>query len=337
MDLDEIVACPCCHGELRPGAEREYVCPACDRRFPPADGFIDLTPGHLPVAQGFDEIEALPDLEAQVTAAQVYYHDRIGSGYDEHWSTSGIFAPSSLRRVRNMVEYMAEIGGSELAVDIGAGTGHVLGFLHRRFTRAVGIDLSLQMLRVSANRGLTVLRGNGEALPFRSNSINALTAFSVLHHLVRPEAIFPELLRVLKPGGMLYTDWDQNRFFPKPLFGVWMMTYRPLRTLVGGLRRRLQRDELHRAFELAEYHPFRDFLDGEALRDQLLAAGFETAKVFYHANRGTPFDKEPPPFDLASLKQNLRWRHVLPVFMLVARKAATRDTHAGTDGNQTQH
>jgi len=184
----------------------------------------------------------------------------------------------------------------------------------------VGVDLSLGMLRVCARHGLTALRAEGGQLPFRSGSVDAVTAFSVVDHLVEPGRLFREALRVLKPGGFLYTDWDQNRAFPKPLVGVWMLAYRPLRTLAGGFRRRFLRDDLERSFELAEYHPFRGFLDGDALRDQLISLGFEPARVFYHANWGTPFDRGVATGDLAGLRQAPALRRILPLFMLLARK-----------------
>lgn len=47
----------------------------------------------------------------------------------------------------------------------------------------------------------TDMAGDGQALPVKDESLAAIVAFDVLHHLPRPMRFFREALRSLKPGG----------------------------------------------------------------------------------------------------------------------------------------
>lgn len=51
-----------------------------------------------------------------------------------------------------------------------------------------------------------IVRGEGEALPFRDNSFDCVVSLLVLHHLPPDvkDAALAEMLRVLRPSGRLY-------------------------------------------------------------------------------------------------------------------------------------
>jgi len=58
-----------------------------------------------------------------------------------------------------------------------------------------------------------VLRSVGEFTPFGSNSMDLVVSFTVFEHVVDPQAVLHEAVRVLKPGGFLY--------FTFPNYGSW--------------------------------------------------------------------------------------------------------------------
>ncbi|MFL6821086.1 MAG: class I SAM-dependent methyltransferase [Xanthobacteraceae bacterium] len=97
-------------------------------------------------------------------------------------------------------------------VDVGCGTGRFLDSFKQAWPRlpALGIDLS-EAYVAEAKRHLkrwcwiNIVVANGEALPVKSNSQDAVTNIFMLHELppkVR-RIVFREFARVLKPGGRL--------------------------------------------------------------------------------------------------------------------------------------
>jgi SAM-dependent methyltransferase len=80
-----------------------------------------------------------------------------------------------------------------------------------RGASVIGIDIADGMLALARrlHPELDFRRGNAEALPFTSESFDAVVANFVLLHLGRPEQAAAEFARVLRPGGRLaLTVWD---------------------------------------------------------------------------------------------------------------------------------
>ena len=95
-------------------------------------------------------------------------------------------------------------------VDMGTGTGRVLEVLGPQADRAIGIDLSREMLaaaRANLERaGLNhcmVRQGDITQLPLPPDSADAVTIHQVLHYAADPAAVVAEAARVLGAGGRL--------------------------------------------------------------------------------------------------------------------------------------
>lgn len=95
-------------------------------------------------------------------------------------------------------------------VDMGTGTGRVLEVLGPRAERAVGIDLSREMLAAArANleraglRNCMVRQGDITQLPLPAAAADAVTIHQVLHYAAEPGGLVAEAARVLEPGGRL--------------------------------------------------------------------------------------------------------------------------------------
>jgi ubiquinone/menaquinone biosynthesis C-methylase UbiE len=94
-------------------------------------------------------------------------------------------------------------------LDIGAGTGRI----GRSFVRAgddyVGVDLSFGMLRMFMQQTddlkdrPRLIRADGERLPFRDNSFDAVMLIQVFGGVVRWRALLDEARRVLRTFGVL--------------------------------------------------------------------------------------------------------------------------------------
>lgn len=95
-------------------------------------------------------------------------------------------------------------------LDIGTGTGRVLEVFGKRGVKGVGVDLSLDMLRVAranlARAGLAdahVRQADMYRLPFDAGAFAAVVFHQVLHFADDPAAAIGEAARVLAPGGRL--------------------------------------------------------------------------------------------------------------------------------------
>jgi ArsR family transcriptional regulator len=110
---------------------------------------------------------------------------------------------------RQLLDLFPE-GEVEELLDIGTGTGRVIEILGPRVRRAVGVDLSHEMLTVARSnleraqlRNCLVRHGDMYQLPLQGGSFDAVTIHQVLHFAERPGAVIAEAGRVLRPGGRL--------------------------------------------------------------------------------------------------------------------------------------
>ncbi|HWC62255.1 MAG TPA: metalloregulator ArsR/SmtB family transcription factor [Rhizomicrobium sp.] len=99
-------------------------------------------------------------------------------------------------------------------LDAGTGTGRMLELLARHARRAVGIDISPEMLAIARDRlarqhmpQVQVRLGDIYRLPYssgnRESGFDAVLFHQVLHYLDDPGAAVSEAARVMRPGGRL--------------------------------------------------------------------------------------------------------------------------------------
>jgi len=123
--------------------------------------------------------------------------------YDE---TRGL-SPEVQRATARMLA--AELVGSDLTLEIGAGTGQVAVPLAQEGMRVIGLDLSPGMLqRLSARSSqigvhVPVLVGDAIALPFADEQIDAVVMRHVLHLVAGWRDALLEVVRVLRPNGRI--------------------------------------------------------------------------------------------------------------------------------------
>jgi SAM-dependent methyltransferase len=102
-------------------------------------------------------------------------------------------------------------------LDLGSGHGMAAVVLARRGDRVTALDLSMGYLQEARQRArandtdITLIRANGEQLPFSNEAFQAVWGCAVLHHLDL-QRTGAELLRVLRPGGVAVfcEPWGEN-------------------------------------------------------------------------------------------------------------------------------
>jgi ubiquinone/menaquinone biosynthesis C-methylase UbiE len=132
------------------------------------------------------------------------------------------------------------------------------------------------MKRVACRTEGLVL-GDGKPLPFKDETFDVVSFFSVLHHLYDVRPYFKEAYRVIKSGGILYTDHDlDNDFFRS--FKYPIRVYRKLfdrsRKIAG---RKAVSEE---AVRLSEFRS--EGLRASDVSKALKDAGFRDIKVEFH-------------------------------------------------------
>ena len=222
--------------------------------------------------------------------------------------------------LRRTIAERLDLRPADALLDVGCGTGTALFELAARVARAVGVDLSEEMLEVARSRarpGVELLRSDAAALPFDDGTFDAYRAERIYQHLEDPHAALREARRVLKPGGRLVVadpDWsgllvdlDDDRLLRRALAAT--VASRPSAT-VG---RRLRRLALEAGFPDVEIVPFLGVMtDREAVTRMLLTGLVYTDAAA--AELGVELDKLRT--QLESCEPFLA---AIPVFVLSAR------------------
>jgi len=132
----------------------------------------------------------------------------------------------------------AELPRDAPCLEIGVGTGRIALPLVEEGVRVVGIDISLGMVRKLAakrqGRGPELVIADATRLPFREGTFACAMAAHVLHLIPEWEQAVAELLRVVRPGGVIVASrggreegqrgWMQSvrrRFFDEAAAGPW--------------------------------------------------------------------------------------------------------------------
>ena len=102
-----------------------------------------------------------------------------------------------------LLEEMGRIDERSAVLELGCGTGDVAAQLDGLGCRVVGIDFSENMVRIAASRfpQITFEIADAEAIPYDAGEFDVVVSCYTAHHFARPERVFGEARRVLKPGG----------------------------------------------------------------------------------------------------------------------------------------
>jgi ubiquinone/menaquinone biosynthesis C-methylase UbiE len=121
-----------------------------------------------------------------------------------------------IRPLRHHLRYIS----NPLVLDVATGTGRVPHYLLDEATfngRIIGLDPARKMIELAADklRGYRsramLVQQTAVPLPFANNTFDAVTCLESLEFFPSDEAALQEMVRVLKPGGLLFVTRRQGR------------------------------------------------------------------------------------------------------------------------------
>jgi SAM-dependent methyltransferase len=110
---------------------------------------------------------------------------------------------------------LKHLRASDVMLDLGAGAGIVEAMNFKGHARRIcGIDLDPRVVdNPNIDEGIV---GDGETLPYPSETFDLVIADNVVEHLEDPKAVFGEIFRVLKPNGLfLFKTPNRRHYMPQ--------------------------------------------------------------------------------------------------------------------------
>lgn len=97
----------------------------------------------------------------------------------------------------------------DVCVEFGCGGGTVVAELAPRVREAVGLDVAPPALarardRVEAMSNVRLVETDVADVPLADGVADVVYSFEVLEHVWHPEAVLQEMIRVVRPGGMVF-------------------------------------------------------------------------------------------------------------------------------------
>ena len=134
-----------------------------------------------------------PGEKTKVAHGELY--DSLSAEYDAWFEGEGRLTFDI--EVRAFREILSRLPKPRLEVGVGSG----------RFAQALGSEMGLEpsanMARMAKARGVGVVRGIGEQLPFKAETFGTIFMIVTLCFVNAPLEVFREARRVLRPGGKL--------------------------------------------------------------------------------------------------------------------------------------
>ena len=117
-------------------------------------------------------------------------------------------APIADAAALKMILDAARAGPEDEVLDVASGGGIVVCAFAPHVRHATGIDMTPAMLEraraLAAEKGVTNVswrEGDVERLPFPDTAFSIVVTRFAVHHFLRPETVFREMVRVCRPGG----------------------------------------------------------------------------------------------------------------------------------------
>ncbi|MDI6756984.1 MAG: methyltransferase domain-containing protein [Endomicrobiia bacterium] len=217
-------------------------------------------------------VPAIPKQAVKEANRKLY--DDMARDYER---IDGRRTPELAEWLRSNLDDIRRIAPGGNLLDIGAGSGFVTRCAEGIFDNRVGVDLSRKILAESSGTFDMGVCADVDNLPFADGAFDAATCFAVLHHMYDYGGLVSEMARVLKPGGVFYSDHDLDFAFRRN-FAAPIALYRMFKD--KGTRKKLS--DINASYDDYALSEFRsDGVPSEEIAELFRKAGFKV-KVKYH-------------------------------------------------------
>jgi len=125
--------------------------------------------------------------------------------------------------LRDHIAFITKAAGNRSVdvLDVGCGSGTLLGLLKHRGFRVTGLDFSAEAAAIAkAENGVDVAVGTLEEAHFPAESFDVVTLFHVMEHVTNPRLVLAEVSRVLKPNGVAILQVPNIESWQFKIFGA---------------------------------------------------------------------------------------------------------------------
>ena len=155
-----------------------------------------------------------------------HYPFEAYSRYDTETLDDGAPERGILRSCERIMRYQERPGR---LLDVGCATGAFLSAMRQRGWQVTGVELNPEAAQFAqSHRRLDVHTGTLEEVGFEANSFDVVTMWDVFEHVLDPRKTLQEVVRILKPGGLLALSLPNPAGLEARLFGhAWAGWDRP--------------------------------------------------------------------------------------------------------------
>lgn len=156
----------------------------------------------------------------QVILDNINKHESIADVY--HTRHSEIFNPVEQARLSCAIGLACDAikSSTRKALDFGCGEGNLTRHLLRYGCEVTTADVTPSFARMASNidplRTSPFILNGVDLSDFDSHSFDIVATYSVLHHVPDYLSIVSEMIRVLKPGGVLFIDHEASSEYWNP-------------------------------------------------------------------------------------------------------------------------
>lgn len=229
-----------------------------------------------------------------VYKANIYYHTELADTYDK---TQPHFRQENVAQVRRCIKKLAKITKGKGLLDLGCGSGFIFSLSYSYFKGVYGIDITPVMLKKAAYKvkkkkisNVKLIQAISDNLPFKESSFDIVVAYGFLHHLPSLSRTFKEVYRVLKKGGIFYSDQDPNYYFWQDIKSINYneniselldIEKNSIRNITQQVRKVSGRNIDDKTIELAEYLKMKGGFKEDKIKELLYKSGFKKISYEY--------------------------------------------------------
>jgi len=215
------------------------------------------------------------DIEYQVKKANKDFYDVVGASYEE---IDGRRSEQLINYVVDQLNMLSKNTDADSILDLGCGSGFISRTARNLFRKRYAADLSFQIVNAIDDNTIQKLTADVDSIPVKDEKISSVVTFAVLHHCYSYDKMITEIHRILKTGGIFYSDHDMDSLFFKR-FKLLLKLYRMIN---DASKRYLSRfNELsEQVYKCSEYH--QNGIHSKEIENILKTIGFSNVKIQYH-------------------------------------------------------